>query len=110
MAYVEDANKRIHTSVRTRAGGILRKCARAHMHARTHAHARTYANKGARVILVARTLAKLEALSDELNAAYGAGTAVPLACDGSDAGAVDAAAERVQREMVGKHLRWHKVH
>ncbi|HWE30226.1 MAG TPA: SDR family oxidoreductase, partial [Polyangia bacterium] len=58
---------------------------------------RRFARVGADVALIARGAAGLDAAAREVEA--GGGRALPLAVDVADAAAVDAAAERVEREL-----------
>src|SRR4051812_16976363 len=58
------------------------------------ATARTFGREGARVALIARGRAELEAAAEEVRAAGGEALVVP--CDVADAAAVDAAAARVE--------------
>jgi len=79
------------TAVVTGAGGTL--CS---------AVARELARQGARVALLGRTLASLEAVAAEIRAA--GGTALPIACDVIDAGAVERARATVTRELGACHF------
>ncbi|MBM3874612.1 MAG: SDR family oxidoreductase [Verrucomicrobia bacterium] len=79
------------TAVVTGAGGTL--CS---------AVAKELARQGARVALLGRTLASLEAVAAEIRAAGGA--ALPLACDVIDAAAVERARATVTRELGACHF------
>jgi NAD(P)-dependent dehydrogenase (short-subunit alcohol dehydrogenase family) len=59
--------------------------------------ARAFAARGDRVALVARGETGLDAVADEVRSA--GGTALPLAADVADARALEAAAERTEREL-----------
>lgn len=73
------------TAVITGAGGTL--CSQV---------ARELARQGARVVLLGRTLAKLEAVAADIRAA--GGVALPIACDVVDRAAVERARETAARE------------
>jgi NAD(P)-dependent dehydrogenase (short-subunit alcohol dehydrogenase family) len=79
------------TAVVTGAGGTL--CS---------AVAKELARQGARVALLGRTVASLEAVATEIRAA--GGTALPVACDVIDAAAVERAREIVTRELGACHF------
>jgi NAD(P)-dependent dehydrogenase (short-subunit alcohol dehydrogenase family) len=79
------------TAVVTGAGGTL--CS---------VIARELARQGARVALLGRTVAALEAVAAEIQAA--GGTALPIACDVIDAAAVERAREQVTREFGACHF------
>lgn len=79
------------TAVVTGAGGTL--CS---------AVAKELARQGARVALLGRTVASLEAVAAEIRSA--GGTALPVACDVVDAAAVENARATVTRELGACHF------
>jgi NAD(P)-dependent dehydrogenase (short-subunit alcohol dehydrogenase family) len=79
------------TAVITGAGGTLCSVV-----------AQDLARQGARVALLGRTIASLEAVATAIRAA--GGTALPLACDVTDPAAVEAARARITRELGSCHF------